>query len=69
MSHSTSTAPDSAASILALQNLTVEIVSKFEAEFAGGLGDADAYVHVGPFDEGHTIVETAMSEMELLVMS
>ncbi len=50
---------------LGLQNLSIEIVSKFEAEFAGGLGDADAYVHVGPFDEGHTIVETDRAEKEL----
>jgi hypothetical protein len=41
---------------LGLQCLPIEIVGQFKGEFAGGLGDADAYVHVGPFDECPTIV-------------
>ena len=52
VNHNTSTAPDSAASILVFNASRSRSSGKLESELAGGLGDADAYVHVGPFEEG-----------------
>ena len=50
---------------LGLEGLSVEIVGQFEGELAGGLGDADAYVHVGPFEEGRAHRRECSTQMEL----
>ena len=37
---------------LGLPRLSIDVFGKLDGELARGLGDADAYVHVGPFGEG-----------------